>query len=119
MKKLIMLAAILALALAVAVPAIAQVSGGGGNSAESDEAALAFEAANEGDYASQCTPALQFGNTGNFNNAPTFLQYASQSDDFEPGASSSRSSPRWKSRASARSSSRPRPAAAKRLRLGF
>ena len=85
MKKLIMLAAILALALAVAVPAIAQVSGGGGNSAESEEAALEFEVANKGDYASQCVPALQFGNTGNFNNAPTFLQYASQSDDFEPG----------------------------------
>jgi hypothetical protein len=30
-------------------------------------------------------PALQFGNSGNFNNAPTFLQYASESDDFEPG----------------------------------
>ncbi|MDP8947566.1 MAG: hypothetical protein M3N09_05630, partial [Actinomycetota bacterium] len=40
---------------------------------------------NEGDYASQCVPALQFGNTGNFNNSPSFLQYASESDDFEPG----------------------------------
>jgi hypothetical protein len=80
-----MLAAILALALAAAVPAIAQVSGGGGNSAESEEAALEFAVENTGDYASQCTPALQFGNTGNFNNAPSFLQYASESDDFEPG----------------------------------
>ncbi len=85
MKKLIMLAAILALALAVAVPAIAQVSGGGGNSAESEEVGTEFEVANEGDYASQCVPALQFGNTGNFNNSPSFAQYASQSDDFEPG----------------------------------
>ena len=41
--------------------------------------------ANEGDYASQCVPAQQFGNTGNLNNAPSFLQYASGSDDFEPG----------------------------------
>jgi len=85
MKKLMMLVAILALALAAAVPAIAQVSGGGGNSAESDEVATDFAVANEGDYASQCVPALQFGNTGNLNNAPNFTQYASQSDDFEPG----------------------------------
>ena len=85
MKKFILLAAILALAVALAVPAVAQVSGGGGNSAESDEVGMEFEVANEGDYASQCVPALQFGNTGNFNNAPNFTQYASESDDFEPG----------------------------------
>ncbi len=85
MKKLMMLAAILALALGAAVPAIAQVSGGGGNAAESEEVATEFSVANEGDYASQCVPAMQFGNTGNLNNAPNFTQYASESDDFEPG----------------------------------
>ncbi len=85
MKKLMILAALLALAVALSVPAIAQVGGGGGNAAESGDAELAFEVANEGDYASQCVPALQFGNTGNFNNAPNFTQYASESDDFEPG----------------------------------
>jgi len=84
MKKLIMLAAILALAMA-AVPAIAQVGLETENEAESDEVATDFAVANEGDYASQCVPALQFGNTGNFNNAPTFLQYAGEADDFEPG----------------------------------
>ena len=85
MKKLIMLAAILALALAAAVPAIAQVSLEAGNESESEELATEFSVANEGDYASQCVPAQQFGNTGNLNNAPSFLQYASESDDFEPG----------------------------------
>jgi len=85
LKKLIMLGAILALAMAAAVPAIAQVGLEAGNEAESDEVGTEFEVANEGDYASQCVPALQFGNSGNFNNAPTFLQYASGSDDFEPG----------------------------------
>ena len=85
MKKLMILAAMLALAVALAVPAIAQVSGGGGNSAESEEVATEFSVANEGDYATQCVPALQFGNSGNFNNAPSFVQYASESDDFEPG----------------------------------
>ncbi len=85
MKKFMILAAMLALAVALAVPGIAQVSGGGGNEAESDDVELGFSVSNEGDYASQCVPALQFGNTGNFNNAPNFTQYASESDDFEPG----------------------------------
>ena len=85
MKKLMILAAMLALAMAAAVPAIAQVGLEAGNEAESEEVATEFEVANEGDYASQCVPAVQFGNSGNFNNAPSFLQYASQSDDFEPG----------------------------------
>ncbi len=85
MKKLIMLAAILALALAAAVPAVAQVAGGVGNEGESGDVSLSNEVANEGDYASQCTPALQFGNTGNLNNGQAFVQYASVADDFEPG----------------------------------
>jgi uncharacterized membrane protein len=84
LKKLMMLAAILALALAAAVPAIAQVTLEAGNEAESDGVEMGFSVANEGDYASQCTPALQFGNTGNFNNTPVFQQYNSWADDFEP-----------------------------------
>ena len=82
---MIMLAAILALALAAAVPAIAQVALEAGNEAESDDVAMEFSVANEGNYASQCTPAVQFGNTGNFNNTPVFQQYSSKADDFEPG----------------------------------
>ena len=86
MKKLIMLAALLALAMAMAVPAIAQVGLESGNEAESDEVATEFAVENTGDYASQCVPAVQFGNSGNFNNAPTFLQYAvDDGTDFEPG----------------------------------
>jgi hypothetical protein len=86
MKKLMILAAMLAVAVALAVPAIAQVGLEAGNEAESEEFAADFSVANEGDYASQCVPALQFGNSGNFNNAPTFLQYAvDEGSDFEPG----------------------------------
>ena len=80
-----MLVAIMALAMAAAVPAIAQVALEAGNEAESDDVELGFSVANEGDYASQCTPALQFGNTGNFNNTPVFQQYSSKADDFESG----------------------------------
>ena len=80
-----MLAAILALALAAAIPAIAQVGLEAGGEAESDDVALDFSVENTGDYASQCTPAVQFGNTGNFNNTPVFQQYSSKADDFESG----------------------------------
>src|SRR5215207_8511241 len=79
------LAAMLALVLAVAVPAIAQVTGGVGQSGESEDLETNFGVSNEGDYASQCTPAMQFGNTGNFNNGSSFVQYDSTAGDFEPG----------------------------------
>ena len=85
MRKLIMLAVVLALVMAAAIPALAQVGLESGNESESEGLESSFEVANEGDYASQCVPAIQFGNTGNFNNAPTFLQYASEAGDFEPG----------------------------------
>src|SRR5215204_7772307 len=85
MKKLIMLAAIMALALVAAVPAFAQLESGIEQETESDDVAIGFDVANEGDYASQCTPAVQFGNTGNFDNASSFVQYDGTADDFEPG----------------------------------
>ena len=47
------------------------------NEAESGAVDLSFDVSNTGDYASQCVPALQFGNTGNFNNAPAFAQNGS------------------------------------------
>jgi hypothetical protein len=81
-----MLAAILALALAAAVPAIAQVGLEAGGEAESDDVALDFSVENTGNYASQCTPAVQFGNTGNFNNTPVFQQYASGFQQYGGGA---------------------------------
>ncbi len=85
MKKLMLLAAMLAMLAVAAIPAIAQVNLETENESESDSVEMEFGVENTGDYASQCVPALQFGNSGNFNNAPTFLQYASEADDFEPG----------------------------------
>src|SRR5215218_10796352 len=75
----------LALALAIAVPAFAQLSSELGQETESDDVAIGFDVSNTGDYASQCTPAVQFGNTGNFDNASSFVQYDGELDDFEPG----------------------------------
>ena len=85
MRKLFMLAAILALALLAAVPAFAQLESGVEQETESADVALGFDVSNKGDYASQCTPAIQFGQTGNFNNASSFVQYDGEADDFEPG----------------------------------
>ena len=79
-----MLAVVLALVMAAAIPAVAQVDLGAENESESEGLETSFEVSNEGDYANQCVPSIQFGNTGNFNNAPTFLQYSSESGDFEP-----------------------------------
>ncbi len=33
---------------------------------ESGDVSIGFDVSNSGNYASQCTPATQFGNTGNF-----------------------------------------------------
>jgi hypothetical protein len=87
LRKLMLMAAMLALVMAAAIPAIAQVGLETENESESEEVATEFAVENTGDYASQCTPVLQFGNSGNFNNAPSFLQYASPDGlgDFEPG----------------------------------
>jgi len=52
---------------------------------QSGDVSLGFRVSNSGDYASQCTPAIQEGNTGNFQNASSFVQYDGRADDFEPG----------------------------------
>ncbi len=78
MKKLMMLAAMLALVLAVAVPAIAQVSQGLGNEGESGNVSPSFSVQSTGNNSNQCVTPLQFGNTGNLDNAQGALQYASQ-----------------------------------------
>ena len=115
MKKFMMLAAMLALVVPVAVgPVLAQqnndddrfrdrfgddflsdsyfdeddsagVDLSSEQEAESGDFSAGFSVGNTGDYASQCVPAIQFGNSGNFNNAPTFVQVGSESGDFEPG----------------------------------
>ncbi len=106
---MIMLAAILALALAAAVPAIAQVGLEAGNEAESDDVATEFSVANEGDYASQCVPALQFGNTGKFNNTRRrSCSTPASPTTSSPAVSSSRSRPSCLQSALRRFSSRPR-----------
>jgi hypothetical protein len=84
LKKLMMVAAMLALVLALAVPAIAQVAQEAGTEIdESGGVELAFETSQTGNNSSQCAPAMQFGNTGNLQNNQSALQYASTADDIE------------------------------------
>jgi len=47
------------------------------NELESAPVEQEFKVVNFGDYANQCVPAVQFGNTGNFNNAPSLAQFGS------------------------------------------
>ena len=89
MKKLMILAAMLAMLLLVAVPAIAQVGFGIGQGIEdTGNVATNLSVSSTGDSSNQCVAPLQFGNTGNVQNAQGFLQYASTSDDIEFSGSS-------------------------------
>src|SRR3982750_3757361 len=82
LKKLMMLAAMLALVLAVAAPAIAQVAGGAGNENESGDVAGSFSVQSTGNNSNQCVTPLQFGNPGSNQNGQSFVQYASEADDL-------------------------------------
>ena len=89
MKKLMMLAVMLAMLLLVAIPAIAQVTEEFGQESEdTGNVATNLSVSSTGDSSNQCVPAIQFGNTGNVQNAQGFLQYASDSGDIEFGGSS-------------------------------
>src|SRR5215208_5884081 len=48
---------------------------------QSGDVSLGFRVSNSGDYASQCTPAIQEGNTGNFQNGSSFVQFGSGTND--------------------------------------
>src|ERR671926_304967 len=81
------LAAMLALVLAVAAPAIAQVSQELGNEDETGNVELSFSVLSKGNNSNQCVTPEQFGNTGSNQNSQGFLQYASEADDLSGGGS--------------------------------
>ena len=88
-----MVAAILALALVVAAPAIAQVNNAVGQEAESGAVTPSFTATQSGNNSSQCVNPLQFGNTGSLQNGQAVLQYGSTSGDIGEGGSTFTFSP--------------------------
>jgi hypothetical protein len=78
-----MLAAMLALVLAIAVPALAQVQHAIGQEDETGDVTLNFTATQSGNNSSQCVAPLQFGNTASLQNGQSVLQYNSTSGDIE------------------------------------
>jgi hypothetical protein len=72
-----MVAAMLALVLVVAAPAIAQVTNAVGQEAESGNVTITGTATQSGNNSNQCVTPLQFGNTGSLQNGQAVLQYGS------------------------------------------
>jgi hypothetical protein len=112
MRKFVLLAALLTLLVAAALPAFADKgrdngdrndgknrqhqrhNGGGGNGgpaisqeseqdAESGELNQSFNVSQTGDNSTQCAGIQGVGNTGNAQNLTDVLQYGSEADDFE------------------------------------
>ena len=80
---MMLLAALLAMVLVAAVPAIAQVEQEiGAAEQESGGVGIGFSVENTGNNSNQCAAPLQFGHTGNITNSQGVLQYASEADDF-------------------------------------
>jgi hypothetical protein len=83
MRKLILLAAVLAMVIVAAVPAIAQIGQEFEQETESGEVDQSFTVTSEGDNSNQCAGIQGVANTGNAQNQLGLLQYASTADDFE------------------------------------
>jgi hypothetical protein len=83
MKKIMLLAALLAMLIVAAVPAIAQIGQEGEQETESGEVDQSFEVAGSGDNSNQCAGIQGVANSGNAQNQIDLIQYASTADDFE------------------------------------
>jgi len=92
MKQLMMLTGMLAVVLMVVTPAVADISQKNEtpqvsqvNETETDNGAIELggKVANHGDYAGQCTPNTQFGNTVTPQNRVDILQQGSELDHAE------------------------------------
>jgi hypothetical protein len=83
LKKLMLLAALLAMVIVAAVPAIAQIEQDSEQEADSGEVSQNFSVTGGGDNSNQCVGAQGVANTGNAQNQTNILQYASTVDEFE------------------------------------
>src|ERR687893_1771115 len=83
MRKLMLLAAMLALLIVAAVPAIAQIGQESEQETESGEVDQSFTVTSEGDNSTQCANIQGVANTGNVQNQLDLIQYGSEADDFE------------------------------------
>jgi hypothetical protein len=83
MRKLMLLAAVLAMVIVAAVPAIAQIGQESEQETESGDVNQSFEVSNTGDNSNQCAGIQGVANTGNAQNQLDLIQYGSDSGDFE------------------------------------
>src|SRR5215217_7468611 len=84
MKKLMLLAVMLAVVLVAAAPVLAQEVGFDDQELESGEIATETDIAIEGNNNTQCAGLLQFGQSGNAANEQGTAQYDA-SDEFSQG----------------------------------
>ncbi len=96
MKKLMMVAVILALVLVAAAPALAlnpfkfggsEINNSTGQEDETGNVDSSFSVQQTGNNSNQCVTPQQFGNTGSSQNAQGILQYNSLSGKIEPEGS--------------------------------
>ncbi len=84
MRKLMLVAAMLAVVVVAAVPAIAQVSQElSERRIQSGPASPKVEIKNSGDNVNECGPIQQIANTGNVANEQGVVQYFSTADDLD------------------------------------
>ncbi|HZB83484.1 MAG TPA: hypothetical protein VE288_11665 [Rubrobacteraceae bacterium] len=84
MKKLMLVAAMLAVVVVAAVPAIAQVSQEfSERRIQSGPASPKVEIKNSGDNVNECGPIQQIAQTGNVANEQGVVQYFSTADDLD------------------------------------
>ena len=85
MKKLMLLAALLAMLIVAAVPAIAQIGQEAEQEAESGDLSQESSATQEGDNSIQCVNDQLVGNTGNAQTQNQAIQYASDGSPSPSG----------------------------------
>ena len=78
-----LLAALLAMMIVAAVPAIAQIDQENELEGESGDVDQEFSISSEGDNSNQCVGINGTANTGNAQNVTGVIQYGSEADDFE------------------------------------
>ncbi len=83
MRRIIMMAALLAMLALAAVPAIAQIGQETEQEGEAADLDQSFEVTGSGDNSNQCVGIQGAGNTGNAQNVLDLIQYGSEADDFE------------------------------------
>ncbi len=83
MKKLMVIAAMLAMLMMATAPAIADIDQESEQEAESGDVDQSFEVSSSGDNSNQCAGIQGVANTGNAQNQIDLVQFFSDADDFE------------------------------------